>query len=94
MILKWIRKHFRVTKELHGHNFLTRQPDPKTGRLVTWMTPLLVALIFPNLVGYIERGEIKPIVANQYPLRDIAAAQEEFLAKKHVGKIVLIPPVT
>ncbi len=50
--------------------------------------------IFPNLVGYIERGEIKPIVAKQYPLRDIAAAQEEFLAKKHVGKIVLIPPVT
>jgi NADPH:quinone reductase-like Zn-dependent oxidoreductase len=48
--------------------------------------------IFPKLIGYIERGEIKPIVARQYPLRDIAVAQEEFLAKKHVGKIVLIPP--
>jgi len=52
------------------------------------------AQVFPNLVGYIERGEIKPIVTKQYPLRDIVAAQEEFLAKKHVGKIVLIPPVT
>lgn len=50
------------------------------------------AQVFPNLVGYIERGEIRPIVARQYPLRDIALAQEEFLAKKHVGKIVLIPP--
>jgi NADPH:quinone reductase-like Zn-dependent oxidoreductase len=50
------------------------------------------AKVFPNLVGYIERGEITPIVAKQYPLRDIALAQEEFLAKKHVGKIVLIPP--
>jgi NADPH:quinone reductase-like Zn-dependent oxidoreductase len=48
--------------------------------------------VFSNLVGYIESGEIKPIVARQYPLRDIALAQEEFLAKKHVGKIVLIPP--
>lgn len=49
------------------------------------------AHVFPDLVGYIERGEIKPIVAKQYPLRDIAIAQEEFLSKKHVGKIVLIP---
>ena len=49
------------------------------------------AQVFPDLVGYIERGEIKPIVAKQYPLRDIAIAQAEFLSKKHVGKIVLIP---
>ncbi len=47
--------------------------------------------VFPDLVGYIERGEIKPIVAKQYPLKDIAVAQAEFLSKKHVGKIVLIP---
>jgi NADPH:quinone reductase-like Zn-dependent oxidoreductase len=50
------------------------------------------AHVFPDLVGYIERSEIKPIVAKHYPLRDIAAAQAEFLSKKHVGKIVLIPP--
>lgn len=50
------------------------------------------AQVFPNLVGYLERGEIKPIVTRQYPLRDIALAQEEFLAKIHIGKIVLIPP--
>ena len=50
------------------------------------------ASVFPNLVGYIERGEISPIVAKQYPMQDIAIAQEEFLSKKHFGKIVLIPP--
>ncbi|MEP6890867.1 MAG: zinc-binding dehydrogenase, partial [Nitrospirota bacterium] len=50
------------------------------------------AQVFPNLIGYIERNEIKPVVAKQYPLRDITIAQEEFQAKKHVGKIVLIPP--
>lgn len=48
--------------------------------------------VFPNLVRYLESGELKPIVARQYPLRDIAVAQEEFLAKKHVGKIVLVLP--
>lgn len=50
------------------------------------------AHVFSNLVGYIERGEIKPIVAKQYPLHDIGLAQQEFQTKKHVGKILLIPP--
>lgn len=45
--------------------------------------------VFGNLVAYIERGEIRPVVARTYPLRDIVAAQQEFLAKKHTGKIVL-----
>ncbi len=50
------------------------------------------AEIFQNLVSYIEKGEIKPIIAKEYPLRDIAYAQEQFLTKAHIGKIVLIPP--
>jgi NADPH:quinone reductase-like Zn-dependent oxidoreductase len=50
------------------------------------------AAVFSNLVGYLERGEIKPIVAKEFALQDIQAAQELFLSKKHVGKIVLIPP--
>jgi len=48
--------------------------------------------VFPNLVGYIERGEIKPLVAKTFPLPEIATAQEEFQTKKHLGKLVLIPP--
>ena len=48
--------------------------------------------VLPNLIGYIERGEIRPLVAGTWPLAEIARAQEEFLAKKHVGKLVLIPP--
>ena len=47
--------------------------------------------VFPNLVGYIERGEIRPVVAKTFPLTDIVAAQQEFLEKRHVGKFVLIP---
>jgi NADPH:quinone reductase-like Zn-dependent oxidoreductase len=47
----------------------------------------------PNLVGYVERGEIKPLVYKEMPLSAINAAQELFMQKKHVGKIVLIPPL-
>ncbi|MDH3633844.1 MAG: alcohol dehydrogenase family protein [Gammaproteobacteria bacterium] len=48
--------------------------------------------VFPNLVGYIERGEIIPLVAKIFPLEDIAIAQQEFLKKQHFGNFVLIPP--
>ena len=48
--------------------------------------------VFENLVGYIERGEIRPLVARTYPLRDIAEAQGDFLAKRFTGKLVLVPP--
>ncbi len=48
--------------------------------------------VFTNLISYIEAGEIRPVVAKTYPLHDIAQAQEDFIAKKHTGKLVLIPP--
>jgi len=48
--------------------------------------------VFPNLVKYIEAGEIIPLVAKTFPLEDIALAQQEFLKKTHVGNFVLIPP--
>ena len=44
--------------------------------------------VFSNLVSYIERGEIKALLAATYPLSEIVAAQTTFLEKKHVGKIV------
>ena len=46
--------------------------------------------VFPNLVSYIERGEIRPLVAATYPLNEIVAAQQAFLEKAHIGKIVLL----
>lgn len=45
--------------------------------------------VFPSLITYIERGEIRPVVASTYDLFDIVKAQEAFLTKQHVGKIVL-----
>jgi NADPH:quinone reductase-like Zn-dependent oxidoreductase len=48
--------------------------------------------VFPNLVGYIERGEIRPLLAKTFALEDIVGAQQEFQQKTHFGNFVLIPP--
>ena len=45
--------------------------------------------VFPNLVKRIESGEIKPLVAQTFDLEEIKQAQETFLQKAHIGKIVL-----
>ena len=45
--------------------------------------------VFADLVGYIERGEIRPLLAATWPLGDLVAAQEAFIAKRHVGNIVV-----
>ena len=47
--------------------------------------------VFQNLIGYIERNEIKPLVSKTYPLKNIVNAQKDFVSKKYVGKLVLLP---
>lgn len=47
--------------------------------------------VFPNLIAYIERGELRPLLARTFPLERIVDAQREFLTKKHVGNFALIP---
>ncbi|MEO0429202.1 MAG: alcohol dehydrogenase family protein [Pseudomonadota bacterium] len=44
---------------------------------------------FARLVGYIERGEIKPVLAATYPLFALRDAQRAFIEKGYVGKIVV-----
>ena len=50
------------------------------------VTPLDV---FGDVVGYIERKEIKPVLAAVYPLARLAEAQAAFLEKKFIGNIVI-----
>ena len=47
--------------------------------------------IFESLVRYIETGEIRPILAGEFSINDIKKAQEAFLAKKHIGNLVVLP---
>ncbi|WP_198649965.1 alcohol dehydrogenase family protein [Zobellella maritima] len=48
--------------------------------------------VFANLISYIEAGEIRPQVAKTFPLHEIAQAQEAFISKQHMGKLVLTIP--
>ena len=61
-VFQFLTKRFRVTKELHGRNFTVQQPDPKTGKLVTWLTPLAVALIMVEVVDLIFAVDSVPAV--------------------------------
>ena len=46
---------------------------------------------FGELVADALAGRIRPRIAARYALADIHAAQEEFAAATHVGKIVVVP---
>jgi NADPH:quinone reductase-like Zn-dependent oxidoreductase len=49
--------------------------------------------VFEDLIDYVERGEVRPVVARTYPLAEIASAQEDFLAKEHSGSWCSSHPV-
>ena len=70
---------------------LTLEVQQQLGDGVVRAIAMVDEPVFPNLIGYIERGEIRPVVAKTFPLIEIVAAQQEFLRKAHVGKFVLIP---
>ncbi|MCA3216986.1 MAG: TerC family protein [Burkholderiales bacterium] len=56
-LLKFLKKHMRVTNELHGHRFFVTQPHPVTNKAVVWATPLFFALIlveFADLVFAVD----------------------------------------
>ncbi|MEM8597721.1 MAG: alcohol dehydrogenase family protein [Pseudomonadota bacterium] len=46
---------------------------------------------FARLVAHIERGEVRPLLAATYPLAGLHQAQTAFMAKEHVGNIVVLP---
>jgi NADPH:quinone reductase-like Zn-dependent oxidoreductase len=47
--------------------------------------------VFPALVGYIERNEIRPLLAGSFALHELALAQQAFMEKRHVGNWVVVP---
>lgn len=61
-VLKWLRKRFPITRELHGQAFTVKLPDPKTGKMVTWLTPLFVALVLVEVVDLIFAVDSVPAI--------------------------------
>lgn len=60
--LKIMRRVFRITPQLHGQRFFIRQPDEKTGAIVTWVTPLFVAMILIEIVDLIFAVDSVPAI--------------------------------
>jgi NADPH:quinone reductase-like Zn-dependent oxidoreductase len=46
---------------------------------------------FARLLGAIESGALRPLVAGTYPLRELRRAQEDFMGKQFIGKLVVLP---
>ena len=61
-LLKWMRRRLPITDKLHEQHFIVRQKDPATGKLKTYMTPLLVALILVELVDIVFAVDSVPAV--------------------------------
>ncbi len=61
-VLKFMRRTLRITPKLHKERFFVRQPDPGTGRIVTWVTPLFVALILIEIVDLIFAVDSVPAI--------------------------------
>ncbi len=61
-LIKFLRSHMRVTDELHGDKFFVKQPDPKTGKLTRFATPLFLALLMVEFVDIIFAVDSVPAI--------------------------------
>jgi len=61
-LLKIIRKHLRITDKVHGNAFFVQQPDPATGKLVRWGTPLFMALVMVEFVDLVFAVDSVPAI--------------------------------
>ena len=60
-VVKFFEKRMRVTKELHGSKFITRQPNAQ-GKLVTFFTPLMLALAVVEVVDVVFAVDSIPAI--------------------------------
>lgn len=61
-VLKFVRKRFRVTDQLHGERFYVKQTDPATGKLHWYMTPLMLALLMVEIVDVVFAVDSVPAI--------------------------------
>jgi len=61
-VLRFLKKRMRVTNELHGQDFTVKLPDPKTGKVVTFATPLLLCLILVEIADLVFAIDSVPAI--------------------------------
>jgi tellurite resistance protein TerC len=61
-LLRFMKRHLRVTNALHGHRFFVRQPHPATNKAVLWATPLFFALVLVEFADLIFAVDSVPAI--------------------------------
>jgi tellurite resistance protein TerC len=61
-VLKITRRLFRVTDQLDGNHFFTRAAHPRTGQLVSYATPLFMALVMIEFVDLVFAVDSVPAI--------------------------------
>jgi tellurite resistance protein TerC len=65
-VLKFMKRRFNVTDELHGEKFFVELPDPKapagSGKALRFMTPLFMALILIEIADVIFAVDSVPAI--------------------------------
>ncbi|QJE74041.1 TerC family protein [Aerophototrophica crusticola] len=61
-VLKFLKKRMRVTDELHGNDFFVKKPDPVTGKVVRFATPLFLALLMVEFADVIFAVDSVPAI--------------------------------
>ena len=61
-LLKFIRSHMRITDVIHGQKFFLKQPDPKTGKIARFGTPLFLALVMVEFVDIVFAVDSIPAI--------------------------------
>ena len=61
-LLKFLKRHMRVTDGLRGNAFWLHEPDPATGKVVRFATPLLLALVLIEFVDLVFAVDSVPAI--------------------------------
>lgn len=61
-MLNFLRRKLPVTNRLHGESFIVREPDPATGKMKTFITPLFLALIMVELADLVFAVDSIPAI--------------------------------
>jgi tellurite resistance protein TerC len=60
--IQWLRMRMRVSDEQHGDRFFVKKPDPKSGKMVSFATPLFLALVVINIADLVFAVDSVPAI--------------------------------
>lgn len=61
-VLRFMQRRFNITPQMEGNRFFVRRPDPQSGRLTWFMTPLFVALVLIEIADIVFAVDSVPAI--------------------------------